>query len=53
MGVRATVEYMIFITVVLATIRQMNAFGLPAPTADETDRLLAELKSARVSMTRP
>jgi hypothetical protein len=36
LGTRGAIEYTIFITILWATMRQMNAFGCPEPTAEES-----------------
>jgi len=42
MGTRATVEYVIFVTCLDATMRQMQAFGSDAPTDEEVDTWVRE-----------
>ncbi len=44
-GERATVEYVIFITELWATMRQMNALGQPQPTDAEIDQMIEDFKT--------
>jgi integral membrane sensor domain MASE1 len=44
LGTRATVEYMVFVTILWTTIRQLNALGFAEPVAGEIERILGELK---------
>lgn len=45
MGVRATVEYAIFITCLWTTIRQSQAFGSSGPSDEEVEQMIADFKS--------
>jgi hypothetical protein len=45
MGERATVEYVIFVTCLWETMRQMNALGQDEPPDAEIDQMIADFKS--------
>lgn len=47
MGERATAEYVIFVTCLWETMRQMNALGQPEMTDAEVDQMIDDFKSGR------
>jgi hypothetical protein len=47
LGTRGTVQLAIFVTVVQATIRQIQAFGCPDPTDSQFEAMLEEFRAGR------
>jgi hypothetical protein len=47
LGARGAAEYVIFITVLLETMRQMQAFKQPEMSNDEVQRMLADFREGR------
>jgi hypothetical protein len=47
LGERGTVEYTMFISHLIRTIRLHQAFGVPDPTDAEIDELLADFREGR------
>ena len=46
-GERATLEYLVLVTMLWLTFRQMNALGIAEPSDADVDRMLDDFKSGR------